>query len=504
MQRLRDLPFLVVLMGVAALAMLLPALHAAALREHAVGRAFLYSAILLFVLAGLIGLATANRRPRHDAESRLGAMLAAYLLLPVVLAVPFHEVVPGTGFSGAWFEMVSAFTTTGATLQPDPSRLPDPVHLWRAIVGWLGGFFTLLCAAAILAPLNLGGFEVLSPRRMGRAEGVAPGEISASPDRSDRLVVHARRLLPVYAALTLVLWVGLLLAGEPGLPALCHAMAVISTSGISPVGGVTGAEAGFPGEVLMFLGLCLALTRRSLPGAVRVDATRPLRRDPELRIAIFLVASLPLALFVRHWFVADGVAPLEDARLALGALWGAVFTVLSFLTTTGFVSGFWDDGRIWSGLETPGLLLLGLAIMGGGVATTAGGVRLLRVFALMTLGRQELMRLSFPHSVLGSNAADTRLRDEGAHVAFVFFMLFALSLGAVTAALALAGVDFERAVILSVAALTTTGPLTEAAGAGGIVGEGQPVQAVLGVAMILGRFETLALVALLLPGARRR
>ena len=352
MRRVRDLPFLVVLMGVAALAMLLPALHAAALREHAVGRAFLYSSVLLMVLAGLIGLATANRRPRRNAETRLGAMLGAYLVLPPLLAVPFHEVVPGTGFSGAWFEMVSAFTTTGATLQPDPARLPDPVHLWRALVGWLGGFFTLLCAAAILAPLNLGGFEVLSPRRMGRAEGVAPGEKTASADQDDRLFVHGRRLLPVYAALTLVLWVGLLLAGERGLPALCHAMAVISTSGISPVGGLTGAEAGFWGEVLLFLGLCLALTRRSLPGAVRIDTMRPLRSDPELRIAVFLVVSIPLALFLRHWIVAAGPAPLEDARLALGALWGAAFTVLSFLTTTGFVSGFWDDGRIWSGTRS--------------------------------------------------------------------------------------------------------------------------------------------------------
>ncbi|MFN6977523.1 MAG: potassium transporter TrkG, partial [Gemmobacter sp.] len=188
------------------------------------------------------------------------------------------------------------------------------------------------------------------------------------------------------------------------------------------------------------------------------------------------------------------------------ALWGAVFTVLSFLTTTGYESTGWADARVWSGLETPGLLLLGLAVIGGGVATTAGGVRLLRVYALYRHARRELDRIAHPSSIGGGGPQMRALRREGAYLAFVTFMLFALSLGGLTAALAAAGVGFERSVVLAVTALATTGPLSELALAGGEgfqrLGDGAKV--ILAAGMVLGRLEMLALLALLAPGVWRR
>jgi trk system potassium uptake protein TrkH len=187
-------------------------------------------------------------------------------------------------------------------------------------------------------------------------------------------------------------------------------------------------------------------------------------------------------------------------------LWGAFFTVLSFLTTTGFESVGWSDARIWSGLDAPGLILLGLAMMGGGVATTAGGVKLLRIYALYKLGRRELDRLAEPSSVGGGGAAARQLRGEGAFLAFVFFMLFALSIGGLNLALGALGVPFEQALVLSVAALTTTGPMAEVTriADGGWSALSDGAKAVLAAGMILGRMETLALLAFLLPAAWRR
>ena len=72
------------------------------------------------------------------------------LLLPLTLALPFDQAVPDTSYLNAWFEMLSAFTTTGLTLYDAPERLVPSLHLWRGLVGWLGGFFILLLAAAIL------------------------------------------------------------------------------------------------------------------------------------------------------------------------------------------------------------------------------------------------------------------------------------------------------------------------------------------------------------------
>ncbi|MFN3645889.1 MAG: potassium transporter TrkG [Gemmobacter sp.] len=505
MKRLATLPLPVVLLVVAALLMFLPAAHGVIVRQHAVGRAFFYSGVLVLSFAVLLGIVTQGFRPRNPARSHLRALVLAYLMLPPVLALPFAQAVPDTSFFNAWFEMVSSFTTTGATLYDTPGRLPPSVHLWRGIVGWAGGFFVLVAAAAILAPQNLGGFELYAPAALGRVR-LEPGQTGPGADPAQRVLGHALALLPVYAGLTVMVWVALSVAGDPPLVAVMHAMAALATSGISPLPGLPEAPSGRIGEMVLALALVVALTRRLLPGAPFAEARGPLWRDPELRVAGLFLLAVPGALFLRHWIGAIESDLPSSLAGGLSALWGALFTVLSFLTTTGFESAGWTDARVWSGLPAPGLLLLGLVMMGGGVATTAGGVKLLRVYALYSLGRHEMGRLSDPSSVAGGGPAARQMRGDGAFIAFVFFMLFALSLGAANLALAGLGLPFERGLVLSVAALTTTGPLAEVTQLSerGWSGLGDGAKAVLAACMVLGRLETLALLAFLLPAAWRR
>ncbi|MEM9637469.1 MAG: potassium transporter TrkG, partial [Pseudomonadota bacterium] len=181
--------------------------------------------------------------------------------------------------------------------------------------------------------------------------------------------------------------------------------------------------------------------------------------------------------------------------------WGSVFTVMSFLTTTGFASEHWAQTQAWSGLDTPGLILMGLALIGGGVATTAGGVKLLRVFALYLNGLREMERLVHPSSVSGAGTDARRLQRNGAFIAWIFFMLFALTLAVLTILLALLGVSFEEALVLTIAGLSTTGPLTSLAADTPIsLAElSGAAKAVFCAAMVLGRLETLAIIALLTP-----
>ena len=126
-----------------------------------------------------------------------------------------------------------------------------------------------------------------------------------------------------------------------------------------------------------------------------------LQDDPEIRVAGFLIILTTTTLFLRDFLGAVEVGSEDEAIAGISALWGAFFTVVSFLTTTGFVSSHWADAQNWSGLATPGFVLLGLAVIGGGVATTAGGVKLLRVFALYVHGQRELQRLMHPSIVTG-------------------------------------------------------------------------------------------------------
>jgi trk system potassium uptake protein len=498
--RLAELPLLVVLLGVTGALSLVPALHAIANAEFALARAFFYGALILLMLTAMLGIATAAYTPRNAARSHLAALVGAYLLLPVAMALPMTEALPSSSLTDAWFEMVSCFTTTGASVYP-AHGLSQTIHLWRAIVGWYGGFLVLLAAYAVLMPMNLGGTEVASGRVPGRGD-LQVNQAGRQAEPAQRLARVAFQLLPVFAGLTLVLWVGLLFAGETGTTALIHAMGTLSTSGVTGQASLGAAGAGLPGEGLIFLFFLFAITRRALPDPSPVRHRPSLLSDPELRLALALIALVSTVLIARHWLFVHVDGEGEAGGGPWRAMWGYVFTTASFLTTTGFISSEWQPAAEWSGLGTPGLVLMALAIIGGGTATTAGGVKLLRVYALLRHGERELDKIIFPNSISRGGADARRLLHEGAQLAWVFFMLFACSIAIVCGVLTLLGQAFEPALVLAIAALTTTGPLAQLGAEAPIAYATLPdaVKAALGLAMIVGRLETLALLALVLPG----
>ena len=542
------LPLIVILAGLGALAMMIPAAYASVTNHDAIARNFFYSGLLFLILAGILGIATVANPAGQRARSMLLTMVATMGLLPLMLAVPFSESVPDTGLFNAWWEMVSSLTTTGASLY-SADLLPLPLHLWRALVGWMGGLFMLVAAIAILAPLRVGGFELMSSP-YGRQEyferlprSANPREIQphlSDPSYRTELVDPAYRVLraaqavaPVYAGLTLVMWIILLLLGDSSLIALCRAMGTLATSGISPVIGTATDGSGVPGEMVVFLFLILALSRRFWPGGGELRATERFIDDPELRLAAAIVLLVALVLFARHFIGAievanDGAAnpgvipsPHPFGRVVKGAAaaWCWLFNGLSYLTTTGWNSADWQGARTWSGLTSPGLILAGLAIFGGGVATTAGGVKLLRVYALARHGERELERIIHPRSIAGGGRMARRLRREGAYLAFIFFMLFAMSIAVVVTLISIEQIEFETATILSIAALTNTGPLAGAipltptfegtAGVASAPWEGWSGlsifnKSILAGAMIVGRLETLAILALFTPEFWRR
>lgn len=496
----RNLPFFATLIFVAGAAMLLPAVVATVMQDFRTGRVFFYAGLMVLMIAILLGFASQTPRRPPSERSHLASLFLAYLWLPVVLAMPMDQAVGNTRFINVYVDMVSALTTTGAEVF-DPARLAPAVHLWRGLVGWFGGLLIWVTAFAVLAPLNLGGYEVTSEATVQGKVMNARGQMRAA-GASQRLRKHAARLTPIYVGLTVTLGVGLVAAGEEPLVAAIHAMSTMATSGISPMGGLEGRPAGLLGEALIFFFFLFALSRRTYSSGVGRELRERLTKDREIRIAIFAGIVLPTLLFARHWVGALEVDELADGQAALSALWGSVFTVISFLTTTGFVSDAWGEARAWSGLQTPGLLLVGLVLMGGGVATTAGGVKLLRVYALYKHGVREMGKLIYPSSVAGAGRLGRRIRREGAYIAWVVFMLLVMSIAAVMVALAATGLDFEDATILAIATLTTTGPLALVAGAAPIdyFMLSDAAKLICAAAMIVGRIETLVMIALLNPG----
>ena len=106
LRRLLDLPVLVILMGICCLSMVLPAAYAVVLGQFNVARAFFYSGSVLLVLTAMIAIATATHRPSTGLQSLLATVVGAYVILPLILAVPLHQAIATLSFQAAWFEIL--------------------------------------------------------------------------------------------------------------------------------------------------------------------------------------------------------------------------------------------------------------------------------------------------------------------------------------------------------------------------------------------------------------
>lgn len=486
MQALLRQPLMILLVGFAALAMLVPAIHAATADQVRVAGAFVQSAAILGVLAALLAAALTGFRPANVARSHLAQLAGGFVLLPGLLALPLWRLVPGVSLLDGWFDMLACFTGTGVVLAlPDA---PPSLLLWRGIVGWSGGLLTLVAAVSILAPMTLGGFEVLTAQEAGRGAGGAMtgkgrtqsvAQIARIRDPSERMRRYAGQIAPVYLGLTFALWLALVLAGDTALAGIGRAMAVLSTSGIET--GTPGS--GWVGEVLCLGFFTFALSRAAMPLSHRRIAGPGLLHDREFRLALTLCALLALGLVVLTLRQEAGVE----------ALWAGIFDAISFLTGTGLMAA----GAVQPPL-LPWLALAALALIGGGIATTSGGLKLLRLGAILSHARHEAERLVHPHAVGRAGSGGRDLRRQGGQVAWIFALLLILTLAFAMLALTLFGLGFEPALVLATAALTNTGPLTIAAGLGPDVWAGLPVLAKLTLMalMVLGRLESLTLVAL--------
>ena len=503
---LARVPILSALIGMVAIGMLVPALQAANAREWAHGRAFLYSAVLCLFVAAALGVLLRPVSAREQARRELSTLLLAWLVLPVFAALPLVLLTPQIGMLGAWFEMVAALTTTGGSIYRDLTAVPDSINLWRGLVGWFGGFITLMAAYVILAPRRLGGFEVMSAGSETFTEGRSVDLRLPSAPFDSRLNRALRTILPAYLLMTAVLGIALSALDEPGLEAAVHAMSIISTSGISPTREGLAASPSFLAEVVVAIFLVLATTRFFYWRASQVGQGVDLRTDPEIRLMGILVGLATLVLFLRHWLGALMIETTETIEMeaieAVEALWGAAFTSLSFLTTTGFHSAAWDSARDWSGLANAGLILLALCAVGGGAATTAGGVKLIRAFAMLRHAGRELERIAKPHSIAGAGLGSRGLRRQGAMIAWAFMMLFSLAFVVTLLLLTVTGMDMMEALVAATAALSNTGPayalIAEGGGRSFALLSGAH-QVILAAAMLLGRIETLAAVVLLHP-----
>jgi trk system potassium uptake protein TrkH len=427
---------------------------------------------LLLVMALLIpgGLALARLpEPRQlQGNEALVISALAFVLTPLVMA--FAVTGYGIPFVDALFETVSAVTTTGLTTVIGVHSRESSFLFTRAWMQWYGGL----------------GIVVLSLALLAEPGGAARSLARAGSEREDLVAgtrLHARRVLSVYLAFTLAGTLALWLTGLDAYRALLHALAGISTGGFSTYDeNMAGFAHGSSQAVLMALSLCGAVSL-ALYHPAYYRNWRELSGHLELRglLGATLASILLLALCMGAVGGHDWAAVLHHAPLmAVSAQTGAGFSSL-------------EAASLDSGSK---LTLIVSMFIGGGVGSTAGGIKILRLLILLQLLRLMVQRAAMPpHAVVQPSLGDYRLKGAEIEHALLIILSFLLVILLSWFAFLAYGYPPLDALFDVVSATGTVGLSS------GVTDATLPLalKAVLCLDMLLGRLEIVALLLLLYP-----
>lgn len=475
--------------------------------------AFLWS---IGICVGAGSVATLSCRGAHrDMSTREGFAVVGlgWAVLSAFGALPFYLSPAGIpSYLDAYFETISGFTTTGASVLSEIEALPKGLLFWRSLTHWLGGMGIVVLTVAILPFLGAGGYQML------RAEVPGPTADKLAP----RIAQTAAILWAVYLLLTVV--ETLLLWPAMGLyDAACHAFATMATGGFS----TKNASLDQFGSVyidtvvtvfMLLAGANFVLHYRALIGKGLLHP-----RDSEFRfyLGIVVVATLFITAFLFWGDFPDRVANPEKYESVGSCLRYSSFQVGAIISTTGFVTADFDR---WP--NACRVLLIALMVFGGCAGSTGGGVKVVRVLLLFKYGLREIKRVVRPHAVIplkiGGQTIDREViaRVMGYFALYlVVFFLAVLAMSAILGANPADGVEHPGAArsleTENSALLTGLGAVISCLGniGPGLGGVG-PIEnygdvpalgkGLLIFLMLLGRLEIYAVLVVLVPLTWRR
>lgn len=443
--------------------MLAPAFVALLHDDHETSQIFFYQGLLIALIGAFFGIASLNQGLKPSLKRDMLELTRVFLILPILFAVPLYTLIENFTFLDAYFEAISSFTTTGATLIREATDVPASIHLWRASIGWMGGLVMWVTAATIIQHF---GFHLFY---RSQYSGESSSDYTETGDLSFEEQPLYRKfsiLLPYYLVLTLILWAALGVLGGSGLNALIFAMSTLSTSGIVGETAFLDSAAGIWGEIIVVLFLLFGITRLLIFYYWYKPVTMDFYNDAEVRLACKIIVLVLFGALLYDWQLLIQGYNEESILLILQNCWGVIFTAVSFLTTTGFESTYWFASTGAQVKGFPHLVLLTLVIIGGGVATNSGGIKLLRLKILFENVAREVFHLLYPTGVAHKKSWNLRNMQSGWDEAWLIFTMFFVSVVVLLLCLVTVGLNFETALTVSLAVITTTGPLVETSLAG--------------------------------------
>ncbi len=461
-------------------ALMLPALGVSLAYGQGDAPAFLY-AMLIMLLAGLPAMLIKPRS--RSMGGREGAVMVSlgWVMVSLFGALPFVFSGAIPVYIDALFETTSGFTTTGASILPAVEGLPRGLLLWRSFTHWVGGMGVLILTLAVLPALS-GGSAALA-----RAESPGPTFSKAAPRMRDT----ARMMYAIYAVLTLVQWVLLLLTGMPVFDAVIHTLGTAGTGGFSnrnlSVGAYNNPWAeGIITVFMLLFGMNFVVYVRLLHG----EGVKAFKSD-EVKV-YWLLALGAMA------FISLNLLPQYGSFSA--AFRRASFQVSSIMSTTGFST---TDYQLWP--QVTHVLLLLLMLVGACAGSTAGGLKVSRVMILFKAAGQEVHKGAAPRQVRLTRLDGKLLNGDTARSVLVYFFIYTAFLMLGTLAASGDGHDFVTSFSAAASCLSNIGPGLGLVGPTGNFSVFSPgVKALLTFLMLAGRLEFLPMLMLFLPATWRK
>jgi trk system potassium uptake protein TrkH len=385
-------------------------------------------ALLLTITLGIGLILEFSFKTEREIERADGFTVVAFtwLLIPLFGTLPY--VLLGLGFLDGFFEAMSGFTTTGATILNVVEELPKSALLWRSLTQWLGGMGVILLFIAILPRLGVGGSQLFDRE--------FPGPL---PERvRPRFSTTARLLWTIYVGLT-VAEIALLhfLARLPLFDSLCISFTTMPTGGFTP----TTASIGFYNNplaeyiimVFMFLaGMSFIVHYQVLRGNWKAI------KNEELRL-YFIILAVAIFLLI----LSQGFNSYREG----------MFQAISIMTTTGFATA--DFGSWHSGAR---IVLLALMFIGACGGSTGGAIKVVRVLTLIKHTGVMMRRAIFPKAVIPVKLNQKSLPEGIIRDIISFLFLYILVAIVASVVLCFLGLNLETAVSAVAATLGNVGP----------------------------------------------
>ena len=359
----------------------------------------------------------------------------SWLLFSFFGTLPFLLTGSIPSFTDSFFETISGFTTTGASVLSDIESLPRSVLFWRSITQWMGGMGIIVLSLAIIGEIKIGNFQLFA----AEVPGVTKDKLHPKVKET------AKRLWVIYVVFTLTETVLLVIGGMSLFDAVCHSFTTMATGGYSTKNASIAAyESPFIHAVITFFMFLAGVNFALAYFAIKGNFRKILNND-EFRFYATVCISFTLIVSAVLW-LRNGYSPLNSV------LYGS-FQVVSIITTTGFATA---DYQLWGSFLLMVIFLL--MFTGGSTGSTGGGIKMLRLLILTRNSRQELHRLLHPNAVLPVRINGKAIQPALINNVLAFVVLYFLITGISIAIISLMGYDVQTSFGAVAASLGNIGP----------------------------------------------